>query len=85
MKKAYLLFSQHSNSEPTRSILLKSVASLALMAGRYDDANVFITLAISLNPDKTSLEELNKMKDEIKLQFEIEKKENKTNIKFLNL
>jgi phosphotransferase system HPr-like phosphotransfer protein len=57
-KQAYILFSSKSNEEPTRSVLLRSAASLAMMAGLNVEAEKLIGLAISGNPPEEILEEL---------------------------
>lgn len=69
-KQAYLLFSSKSDEEPTRSVLLRSTASLAMMAGLNAEAEKLISLAISGNPPEEILEELNELQNTniIKLQ-----------------
>ncbi len=57
-KQAYILFASKSDEEPTRSVLLRSAASLAMMAGLNEEAENLIGLAISGNPPEEILEEL---------------------------
>lgn len=57
-KQAYNLFASKSDEEPTRSVLLRSAASLAMMAGLNEEAEKLIVLAISGNPPEGILEEL---------------------------
>ena len=54
-KQAYALFVSKSNAEPTRSVLLRSAASLAMMAGLNVEAEKLIGLAISGNPPEEIL------------------------------
>ncbi len=57
-KQAYILFASQSDEEPTRSVLLRSAASLAMMAGLNEEAEKLIALAISGNPPEEILDEL---------------------------
>lgn len=57
-KKACLLFASSSDAEPTRSVLLRSAASLAMMAGLPEEAEKMIAIGLAGNPPKEILKEL---------------------------
>ncbi len=46
-KKAFLLFSQVSNQEPTRSILIRSAANLAILSEQFREAEKLIAIGLA--------------------------------------
>lgn len=78
-KQAFILFASKSNEEPTRSVLLRSAASLAIMAGLIEDAEKLIGLAISGNPPEEILEELRDLFQTVNFQRHLDLKGIKLN------
>lgn len=57
-KQAFILFNSQSQEEPTRSILLKSVATMALQANLYRDAEKYVCMGLAGDPTADIAEEL---------------------------
>lgn len=66
-KKAAFMVSKESQSEPTRSILFRSAASLAYQAELYIDASQMVGEGLSGYPPKRVFHELNLINEKIKL------------------
>ena len=65
---AYML--KDSEMEPSRSILLRSAASLGYEIGEYNESEKLVCLALSGNPPKNIAEELKNLYEDIYLRRE---------------
>lgn len=66
-KKAAHKLPKEQKSEPTRSIIFRSAASLAFQAGRFQESTQMIGEALSGYPNKRTFNELNILNEEVKL------------------
>lgn len=57
-KQAFILFNSKSNAEPTRTILLRSAANLALLAAKPREAEKLISIGLAGDPPEELAEEL---------------------------
>ena len=73
-KKAAFAISQDFAMEPTRSILCRSAASLALDCGEYREAEKLISLALWGNPPENMAEELRDLLETVHFSRHLETK-----------
>jgi len=57
-KQAFVLYSNQSNEEPTKSILIRSVANLAVLSEQYRDAEKYVALGLAGDPPENIANEL---------------------------
>lgn len=57
-KQAFILFSSESNDEPTRTVLLRSAANLAMLASLPREAEKLIAIGLAGDPPEELAEEL---------------------------
>ncbi len=57
-KQAFVLFSSESNEEPTRSVLLRSAANLAMLSSQPREAEKLISIGLAGDPPEELAEEL---------------------------
>lgn len=70
-KEAALLLKEELSIEPTRSILFRSAASLAIECNEYRESEQLINYGLSGNPPQEIREELNDLLDTVKkIKFE---------------
>lgn len=61
-------FVKHFDLEPTRSVLFRSAASLALDCGEYEQAAALITRALDWNPPTTIADDLRDLLQQVNRQ-----------------
>lgn len=71
---AAALIANHWESEPTRSVLHRSAASLAIECGEFDTANRLIATALSGNPPAEIAEELQDLFIQINLRHYLQRR-----------
>jgi hypothetical protein len=71
---AATLIANHWESEPTRSVLHRSAASLAIECGEFDIANRLIATALSGNPPAEIAEELQDLFIQINLRHYLQRR-----------
>jgi hypothetical protein len=65
--KAAIILNDQVENEPTRSIIIRSAANLALECGLIRDAEKLVTLGLSGNPKEREAEELRNLYEDINL------------------
>ena len=68
-QKAALYYIDMFDKEPTRSVLFRSAASLAIQCHKFSDAERLIELGLSGKPPKLIATELNALQEQIKTQL----------------
>ncbi len=70
-QKAAMLFLDMLDNEPTRSVLFRSAASLAIQCGKLNDAEQLIEIGLSGKPPKAIAAELIDLQSQITLQMNL--------------
>jgi hypothetical protein len=68
-QKAALFYIDMLDKEPTRSVLFRSAASLAIQCHKFSDAERLIEMGLSGNPPKMIATELKALQEQIKTQL----------------
>jgi hypothetical protein len=68
-QQAAMLFLNALDKEPTRSVLFRSAASLAIQCHKFNDAERLIEIGLSGNPPKMIATELKALQEQIKAQL----------------
>ncbi len=68
-QKAALYYINMLDKEPTRSVLFRSAASLAIQCHKFSDAERLIEIGLSGNPPKMIATELKALQEQIKTQL----------------
>ena len=68
-QKAALFYVNMLDKEPTRSVLFRSAASLAIQCHKFTDAERLIEIGLSGNPPKIIAAELKALQEQIKTQL----------------
>ena len=68
-QKAALFYVNMLDKEPTRSVLFRSAASLAIQCYKFTDAERLIEIGLSGNPPKIIAAELKALQEQIKTQL----------------
>jgi hypothetical protein len=67
-KKAAMIFLNALDSEPKRSIMFRSAASLAIQCGKFSEAEQMIEMGLAGNPPVEIITELAILKEQIQKQ-----------------
>jgi hypothetical protein len=68
-QQAAMLYLNTLDKEPTRSVLFRSAASLAIKCRKFNDAERLIEIGLSGNPPKMIATELKALQEQIKTQL----------------
>jgi hypothetical protein len=68
-QKAAMFYLNDMGKEPTRSVLFRSAASLAIKCNKFSDAERLIDMGLSGNPPEIIVAELKALKEQIKVQL----------------
>jgi hypothetical protein len=68
-QKAALFYVDMLDKEPTRSVLFRSAASLAIQCCKFNEAERLIEIGLSGNPPKMIATELKALQEQIKTQL----------------
>jgi hypothetical protein len=69
-RDAALLVAKTTDNEPTRSVLLRSAASLALNCGQSREAERLIALGLAGNPPEELRDELRELREDVRMAAE---------------